>query len=131
MKTFIISLMLIYSGVIFAQKQTTELFLDSINIYVSAIERNDTIDKILLENSNIVIDSFHYKYLKQYKDKMTDHQIKIYSQYRSRYYKAITTSKAENVSNKVDSMGNKIADDINVKAAEIIGTIKGIFSKKK
>ena len=66
-----------------------------------------------------------------YSKEMNNKQIEIYSSYKSRYHKRITMVKTEKVTNKIDSVGQNIDNKIQEGTSKVIGTLKGIFSKKK
>ena len=130
-KVLCVSLLSCISICCLAQETKVLSFMKDVNTFVSKVELSDSISNKQLKEYKEQMLKFDNLYDSIYSKEMNNKQIEIYSSYKSRYHKRITMVKTEKVTNKIDSVGQNIDNKIQEGTSKVIGTLKGIFSKKK
>lgn len=130
-KVLCISLLACSSILCLAQETKVLSFMKDVNTFVSKVELSDSITNKQLKEYKEQMLKFDNLYDSIYSKQMNNKQIEIYSSYKSRYHKKITKVKTEKITNKIDSVGQNIDNKIQKRTSKFIGTLKGIFSKKK
>lgn len=130
-KRFCLALLICSNLLCMAQENKVISFMKEVNSFVSKVELTDTMTYRVLEVYKSQMSKYDNLYDSIYSKEMNNKQIELYSSYRSRYYKKISKVKTEKVTNRIDSVGQKIDNKIQKGTSKVIGTIKGIFSKEK
>lgn len=114
-----------------AQNERILSFLKDLNSFVLSVELSDSISNNDLNTYKETMSKYKNQYDSIYSKEMNNKQIEIYSSYISRYHKKISRVKTEIITNKIDSVGQNIDNNIQKGTSKFIGTLKGIFSKDK
>lgn len=111
-----------------AQKVTT--FLDEMKKFVEQVEAKDSIKDSEVPALEAKYASFRDRYKMEYKEQMNNHELSLYSEYRTRYQKKLFRNKSQKVIDEIDSVGNSMSKGIERGASKVGGFIKGLFKKK-
>lgn len=121
-------LSVVLTGTVYAQKTTT--FLDEMKKFVEQVEAKDSIKASEVPALDAKYNDFRTRYKNEYRDKMTNHELSLYSEYRTRYQKKLFRNKSQKVIDEIDSVGNSMSKGIERGASKVGGFIKGLFKKK-
>ncbi len=116
------------AGAAQAQKVTT--FLDEMRKFVEQVEAKDSIKASEVPALDASFAKFRDQYKNEYRDKMTNQELSLYSEYRTRYQKKLFRNKSQKVIDEIDSVGNSMSKGIERGASKVGGFIKGLFKKK-
>ncbi len=119
--------------VTFAQQRNKDVdkFLMKYKVFVDSVQARDTITAKDAEVFGTRFRHFTKAYHETYKSKMNNGQSSEYIELRTRYQKKMLGRTAAKVGNKIDSVSNDMAREMEKVGSHISGFFKGVFKKKK
>ena len=140
-KQFFFSLLLMLCSMgAFAQNKATvatdsvTIFLNNFRTFVSEIQVNDSTTDKQYEELDLRYKNFNKLYTEKFKKQMTNDQISDFTKYKTRYKVKVLDhkvgKKTGKLSQKADTIGQKMGEGLKKAGSEIGGFVKGIFSKE-
>lgn len=111
----------------------TDSFLMDFDRFVCSVENIDWRQCPESERDSIrlVYSDYNNAYQLHYSSVMSNGQVRLYSEYKARYRKAIVLGETSKVKERVDSVGSSLNERINRTVSNGIGTLNGILRKKE
>lgn len=140
-KSIIFTLLLLLCSMgAFAQNNTTiaktdsvNIFLDNFKKFVTNLQVTDSTTAEQFNEYDLRYKNFNKLYTEKYKKQMTNQQISNFTQYRTRYRMKVldhnVDQKTGKLSQKADTLGQKVGEGLKKAGSEIEGFVKGIFKK--
>ena len=137
---FFTMLLMLCSMGAFAQNKATAatdsvtIFLNNFKTFVSEIQVNDSTTEKQYEELELRYKNFNKLYSEKFKKQMTNEQISDFTKYKTRYKVKVldhkVNKKTGKLSQKADTIGQKMGEGLKKAGSEIGGFVKGIFSKE-
>ena len=136
---FFTMLLMLCSMGAFAQNKVTAatdsvtIFLNNFKTFVGEIQVNDSTTEKQYEELELRYKNFNKLYTEKYKKQMTNDQISDFTKYKTRYKVKVLDhkvgKKTGKLSQKADTIGQKMGEGLKKAVSEIGGFVKGIFGK--
>lgn len=139
-KSIIFTLLLLLCSMgAFAQNKVTDatdsvtIFINNFKTFVNKIQVNDSTTEKQYEELELRYKNFNKLYSEKFKKQMTNDQISEFTKYKTRYNVKVLDhkvgKKTGKLSQKADTLGQKMGEGLKKAGSEIEGFVKGLFSK--
>jgi len=109
---------------------STKTFLNQFKTFVESVEEVDSITDTNYPAIDSTYTTYHTRYRNVYRAKMSNDELSLYSEYRTRYNKCVVRQNSKKVFHDIDSVGNVVGKHIERGASKVGGFIRGLFKGK-
>jgi len=113
-----------------ASAEDTKTFLENFKKFVEKVENTDSITDANYPKIDSTYTTFQAKYRYEFREKMNNEELSLYSEYRTRYNKCVVRQNSKKVMHDIDSVGNVVGKHIERGASKVGGFIKGLLKGK-